>query len=395
MRQAPKWRSFLPTGRELRFQVNGFLSRKLPALSAKLNLHMVEADWASLDSLWFERWEEKTGDPLSQAEVDKYSAIFSHENGACGVLHDRGDWTFELVELRQADVLTHTGQVIEPISGSSLSAVNRLSVKPAKLNMAMIEGPVVSLIQTRKKRNYFHFTIEENVHTAAVLEKISARYETVTALIRSGPNAMESVFLNYLKERFPGVQFVEVADDQRLRCQSLIAHRRHVTCPFRSPPNRRILSEIVDFYRRSYGITIAEGERKPVLISRRDAKVRQIENEEALYERLKPFGAIRICPGELSHSEQVAVFSNASLILSTHGAGLTNLIYARSGTAVIEIMGRAYNPGFYMWLSHLFGCPYEAVITPETGSHQHLRLTEENIEDILAIIPRCSAPSAV
>lgn len=393
MRQAPKWRSFLPTGREIRFMANGYLCRNFPKLSQRINLHMKEADWSLLDNLWLERWEEVTGDPLSQAEVEKYRAIFSHETVSCSVLHDRGDWQFEVAELKDAEVLTHTGQVVDPSTGFSLSAVNRLSIKPAKLSKASMEGPVVSLIQTRKKRNYFHFSIEENVHTVAVLEKICERHKAVTALIRPAPNAMEKLFHEFLLKRFPGVKLVEVEDGKRLRCRNLIAHRRHVTCPFRSPPNHRILSEIVDFYQRSYGVSFSEEGRKVVLISRRDAKVRQIVNEDELYSRLEPFGAVRICPGELSHKEQVAVFSNASLIVSTHGAGLTNLIYATAGTPVIEIMGRDYNPGFYMWLSHLFGCPYEAVISEETGSHQHLRLTEENIEEILAIMGNCSAPS--
>jgi hypothetical protein len=51
------------------------------------------------------------------------------------------------------------------------------------------------------------------------------------------------------------------------------------------------------------------------------------------------------------------MFNNASVIIGQHGAGLTNILFARQGTIVIEQSSRGGNP-CYMDLSYTLGLQY-------------------------------------
>lgn len=78
------------------------------------------------------------------------------------------------------------------------------------------------------------------------------------------------------------------------------------------------------------------GER--IYISRRHANSRRVLNEDELEPLLKKH-RFRTCYLEqLSLKEQMLLFHGAEAILAPHGAAWTNLIFARPGTHVLEIM---------------------------------------------------------
>ena len=85
--------------------------------------------------------------------------------------------------------------------------------------------------------------------------------------------------------------------------------------------------------------------------------------------------------------EQIRLFQNARVIAGPHGAGLSNLVFARPGTIVIELtVGYMFNRCFE-WISHVGGhryLPMEAdsqpgVVTPEDLGRAVLALSEHRI----------------
>ena len=77
--------------------------------------------------------------------------------------------------------------------------------------------------------------------------------------------------------------------------------------------------------------------RRKVFISRQFTGMRRILNEEALREALRQRGFEIIVLEKLPLAEQMAVFAEADVIISPHGAGLTNVIFCNAGTLLIEI----------------------------------------------------------
>ena len=73
------------------------------------------------------------------------------------------------------------------------------------------------------------------------------------------------------------------------------------------------------------------------LISRGDAPDRRLLDEDRLLDAFADLGLQRAEFTGLGVDEQIAMMADASLVIAPHGAGITNTIYCRPGTAVIEL----------------------------------------------------------
>lgn len=89
-------------------------------------------------------------------------------------------------------------------------------------------------------------------------------------------------------------------------------------------------------------------------VSRNDSGMRRILNEEQLLPGLRDLGFNIVMPAELSLLEQLLLFRNARVIVSAHGAGLTNLLFSQPGTSLVEIFpeGGVHGSAFLRICSH-------------------------------------------
>ncbi|MCT7971810.1 glycosyltransferase 61 family protein [Laspinema olomoucense] len=108
----------------------------------------------------------------------------------------------------------------------------------------------------------------------------------------------------------------------------------------------------------------AQGLRTPerIYISRRHASYRRILNEEETIARLSPYGFVPIVLESLSFLEQVALFANAKAIIAPHGAGLTNTLFCKPGTQLIEIFSPNMVSVNYWLVSNIIGLGYSYLI---------------------------------
>lgn len=81
--------------------------------------------------------------------------------------------------------------------------------------------------------------------------------------------------------------------------------------------------------------------------------VRGYTNTDLVTEFFKDKGYMAFKPENYSYEEQVAVFHNASHIVSPHGAGLALLAYCKPGTVVHEFYGEHVHPCFWSIASTL------------------------------------------
>jgi len=79
------------------------------------------------------------------------------------------------------------------------------------------------------------------------------------------------------------------------------------------------------------------GKSSKIYISRRLAKARRMLNEEELEFELVNRGYEIFFLEDQPISFQILLFRNAEIIVSPHGAGLTNLVFCKKGTKIIEI----------------------------------------------------------
>lgn len=76
-----------------------------------------------------------------------------------------------------------------------------------------------------------------------------------------------------------------------------------------------------------------------VYIRRQGNISRKIVNEVEVEKALSRIGFISVDPALLSVKEQIILFKGAETIVSAHGSALSNIIFCRPGTKVVEIFG--------------------------------------------------------
>jgi tetratricopeptide (TPR) repeat protein len=143
-----------------------------------------------------------------------------------------------------------------------------------------------------------------------------------------------------------------------------------------------------DFLRTKFLKTSSENisniNNKRIYITRKLAKSRRILNEEAILKILESYGFETVILESMSVEEQAVLFSQAEVIISPHGSGLTNLVFCQPGIKVIELFSPNYVYHCYWWISNLVGLDYYYLLgetLPGWNLH-HLIYPQEFNEDI-------------
>jgi hypothetical protein len=127
----------------------------------------------------------------------------------------------------------------------------------------------------------------------------------------------------------------------------------------------------IDWLRNSFAYWRTNDNRstkKRLLISRCKAKKRRIVNEEEVLKALYPYGFDSIVLEDMNVRDQIALFSQAEIIVAPHGAGLTNLVFANN-VILIEI----FEPS-WLW-------PTFYALSQDCG-HDYWYLIGETVEDV-------------
>jgi len=158
------------------------------------------------------------------------------------------------------------------------------------------------------------------------------------------------------KEFFTDLKYMVMPKNETWQFKHLIVpsmsnHQDGIITPHLAPWTR-VLKNI---------LKVDSDRKRKIFVTRNDAKTRKLINAEKLMMALKGWETITL--EGLPITEQVRCFAEASHVISTHGAGLTNLLWCEPGTKVIEIQ----DPGIihkkvYPVLSHHLGLKHEVYL---------------------------------
>ncbi len=104
-----------------------------------------------------------------------------------------------------------------------------------------------------------------------------------------------------------------------------------------------------------------------IYCNRSHAGRRGIENEVELEQSLGRLGFTSVEPGNMTYDQQRDAFANAKVIVGSHGAALTNLVYSHRSPVLVELTHPYYGPQQYGWFRNLAavrGSTYAAVVSP-------------------------------
>ncbi len=127
-----------------------------------------------------------------------------------------------------------------------------------------------------------------------------------------------------------------------------------------------------------------------IYISRPKTAGRRVINEADVLEVLIPLGFVAYTLEDMSFSDQVRLFSQAEMVISPHGAGLTNIIFSHN-LIVIELFGSWVTRAYFSIskaLGFQYGCLQSA--SPSLDSSETLEYSE-HFKDIMVDITKLRA----
>ncbi|MGL4619669.1 MAG: glycosyltransferase family 61 protein, partial [Chroococcidiopsis sp.] len=121
-----------------------------------------------------------------------------------------------------------------------------------------------------------------------------------------------------------------------------------------------------------------------IFISRRAAKKgRHILNEDELFDMLSKYGFKKYVLEQISVEEQIALFSDSEYVIGSHGAGLSNIIFAEE-IDVLEIFPtKEILPHFY-FLAKSLEHNYQYWCGQATSKNSNFVVNVSDIEKIIA-----------
>ena len=208
-------------------------------------------------------------------------------------------------------------------------------------------------IDEYSSENPWHIWIDVISKFRLIEKRWSTNFEKYTFILANPSKYFDKV----CKEFFPDLNYVVIPKNETWRFAHLIVpsmsnHEDGILTPHMPPWIRSFSNLIVD-----EGII----PRRKIFVSRRDAKNRNITNQEELLMALKGWETIIL--EDLPIKQQVKIFAEASHVVAPHGAGLTNLLWCRPKTKVFELTHRAFiSKKVYPSLSKHLGLVHRVVL---------------------------------
>ena len=101
---------------------------------------------------------------------------------------------------------------------------------------------------------------------------------------------------------------------------------------------------------------------KKIFISRKDSNIRNVLNEDEVFNILKPYEFQRYELSKLSVIDQIHLFNQAEIVVSPQGTGLANTIFCNKNVKIIEIF-QGLNDCTFWYLSQQLNLNYNAIKT--------------------------------
>ena len=109
------------------------------------------------------------------------------------------------------------------------------------------------------------------------------------------------------------------------------------------------------------GVVVPRDGARKIYISRADAALRRVANEDEICARLRPLGFVMVRLAVLSLAEQIRTVRSARIIIAPHGMGLTHIAFHTGGLLLIELHNPQIGTDAYAFIACALRFTYRAV----------------------------------
>jgi glycosyl transferase family 61 len=162
------------------------------------------------------------------------------------------------------------------------------------------------------------------------------------------------------------LDLLKIPQAKRLQCSKNFVHQfERLIVPAMPVPDLKVSAWVCKWLRSLY--PVQHGGPEKIYLSRRNTSRRRLANEVELEAKLQAAGFVTIQAEQFPVVEQARLFSSAKCVVSCHGAGLANMVFAPLNALLVELFHPdiAIRPAF-QYLAPAAGLRYAAVMGART-----------------------------
>ncbi len=202
-----------------------------------------------------------------------------------------------------------------------------IELPPGRLHYALL--PPVPAIG-----HVFHWLFDYVVPFMSWLEQRPTP-EPVSPVVNATPTEFQRRTLDFLTQRYDLLPPVPVGADEAVHAPRIATSVLEPFSPraLQTPAGLAMLAPLADYLSEGRA---RRGAGRRIFISRKDAKLRRVVNEDALEPLLQRHGFERHILKGKPIAEQVRLFMEAEAVVAPHGAGLAHIAWCEAGVPVCE-----------------------------------------------------------
>ncbi|MEM7744384.1 MAG: glycosyltransferase family 61 protein [Pseudomonadota bacterium] len=241
-----------------------------------------------------------------------------------------------------------------------------------------VQGLAMPLLNTT---NYFHLLLENGLRVIDLLESGHLADAPLTLINLEDRGRVDGALYKGIRTLYPNVSVERVPEGVLVMPDQTLCHFPRDPYWEWPPVDTAAAKRLLNVFEAVYGEIPTEKSDDRLYVTRGSAKLRQPDNGKELRERLEARGFQGFTASDDNHPEQISRFASASVIVSIHGAGLTNLLFCQPGTRVIEIFPANFLKSPYWWLARRLGLAYTPVIGGPGNYAQHFAVNMDALDN--------------
>ncbi len=215
--------------------------------------------------------------------------------------------------------------------------VSSLRARPHMLRKFSGNRPYFNLMTPIPARSHvFHWLYDSVLPLVTFLESGLAEKD-LGLIVNARQSELQARTIAFLKARY-GIEAIEpLAEDEAAIVPHLVAAVGEYGLPagLQSPLGMALLEDMGRFIAADAAL---EETPKRIYVSRNDARLRRVLNEDELLPKLEARGFQQVTMAGMPIAQQVALFLNAEAVVGPHGAAFAHTSWCRPGTKIVEFI---------------------------------------------------------
>lgn len=215
--------------------------------------------------------------------------------------------------------------------------VSSLRARPHKMRELPSGRSYFNLMASTPARGHvFHRLFDSVLPLVSFLESGRAGND-LGLIVNAAESEIQARAVGFLKQRY-GITAIEpLAEDEAVFVPHLetVVDTHGQPRGLQSPLGLALLDDIGRFIA---GDASLEETPKRIYVSRNDARLRRVLNEDAILPELEARGFKRVTLAGMPIARQVALFLNAEAVVGPHGAAFGHVSWCKPGTKIVEFI---------------------------------------------------------